>query len=47
MGLAFYGRGFKLPTGKRCPLGAEHIQFKAFSHGITSRIDVEGLVDIL
>ena len=36
MGLAFCGRGFELPTGKLCLLGAGHIQFEVFSHWRTS-----------
>ena len=44
IGLALSIRGFKLPTGKLCQLGAGHIQFEAFSHGVTSWIEVEWLV---
>jgi hypothetical protein len=32
--------------GKLSLLGAEHIQFEAFSHGVTSLIEVELLVGI-
>jgi hypothetical protein len=41
-----YRRRFELPTGKLCPLGAEHIQFEVFFHWVTSWIEVEGLVEI-
>jgi hypothetical protein len=44
MGLALYRRGFMLPTGKKSLLGAGHIQFETFSHGVTSRIEVEFMV---
>jgi hypothetical protein len=46
MGLAFYRRGFKLPTGKLCLSGAGHIQFEVFFHWVTSWIEVEWLVGI-
>jgi hypothetical protein len=46
MGLAFYRRGFKLPTGKLCLLGAGHIYFEVFFHWVTSWIEVEWLVRI-
>ena len=36
MDLAFSGRGFKLPTVKLCLLGAGHIHFEVFFHGLTS-----------
>jgi hypothetical protein len=44
--LAFFIKGFELPTGKRCLLGARHIHFNEFFHGITSWIEVEWLVGI-
>ncbi len=43
MGLAFYRRGFKLPTGKNRLLGAGHIQFEVFFHWVTSLIEGEWL----
>ena len=42
----FHCRRFKLPTGKLCLLGAGHIHFELFCHGLTSWIEVECLVRI-
>jgi len=39
--MAFSGRGFELPTGKLCLLGAGHIQFEVLFHWLTSWIEVE------
>ena len=36
MGLALYRKRFELPTGKNRLLGAGHIEFEVFSHGVTS-----------
>jgi len=36
MGLAFYGIGFELPTGKKRLSGAGHTQFEVFFHWVTS-----------
>jgi len=36
MSLALYERRFRLPTGKNRLLGAGHIEFEVFSHGVTS-----------
>ena len=47
MVLVFYRRGFKLPIGKLYLSGAGHIQFEVVLHGLTSWIEVEGLVEIL
>ena len=46
MGLAFYRRRFKLPTGKLRLLGAGHIQFEVVLHELISWIEVEWLVGL-
>ena len=46
MGLAFYRRGFKLPTGKNRLLGAGHIQFEVVFHWGTNVQKESGVNDV-
>ncbi|MBW1861367.1 MAG: hypothetical protein JRJ02_03215 [Deltaproteobacteria bacterium] len=46
MDLAFSGKGFELPTGKKRLLGAGHIYFEVFFYWVTSWIEVEWLVGL-
>jgi len=44
-GFGFVQKRFELPTGKLCLLGAGHIHFEVFFHGLTSWIEVKWRMD--